>query len=128
VPDDASPPTRAVRLAALVVGVEALGLLGVTVWIALTPVFRDVDTGLTELEAVLALLGAVLLGLLARGLARTRAWALTPSLLVAFFTGVVGVYQLRTLPALAVVLLAFAVAVVGLLLSPGGRAAFPPRG
>ncbi len=115
------------RAAALVVAGEALALLGLTVWVGLAPLSRTVDTGLTEFEAALALVAAVLLGLLARGLERARSWAFTPSLLVAFFTGVLGVYQIRTVPALAAALIVLAVALLALLLSPRGRAAFPSR-
>ncbi len=134
-PDDAPPAPspgarqvpREVRLAAGVVAVEAAALLGLAVWVGLTPTFRDVNAGLTGLEAVFALVAALLCALLARGLYRARSWAFTPALLVAFFTGVLGLYQIRTVPALALALLVLAVALAALLLSPGGRAAFPRR-
>ena len=59
--------------------------------------------------ALLACYGAGV-GLAARGIARGRAWARTPALLVQFFGLVVAWYQRHTLPAVTVAVAVVAVA------------------
>jgi hypothetical protein len=112
---------------ALLIAAVMLGLQGALLAIA----------GLVEL--VVALVGhphdrgtAVLLGALsafyglvvlnsARGVARARPWALTPSLMIEFFALVIGIGQIHTIPGIAIPLIVTAVVAVAAMLHPQAR-------
>jgi hypothetical protein len=99
------------RLAPALVGVEGLAAVVASIGFAVAAVAgtpHDRGTALV-LAALLALYGAGVV-LVARGLWRHQHWARTPALLVQFFALVVAWYQRSTLPAVAFVTAAVAVA------------------
>lgn len=82
--------------AALLVGLEAVALVGLAVVYAVRGALGDAASA-AGAEAGAALIGlvGVLLGLVARGLARARGWARTPALVVQLFGLLVGVDLVR---------------------------------
>jgi len=85
-----------VAAAAVVEAIEAAGVLGATVLVAI-----DVGRGQsyhTNSGVALALIGAataIALGYVAAGLARGRPWSRTPALLTQLFVGIVSIYLLQ---------------------------------
>lgn len=79
----AAPPDRPATLlaGAALVGLEALGLLAAAVFFVVELAVAEADDRVrAATAALLALLAAVGLGLVARGLARRRRWARAPAL------------------------------------------------
>ena len=119
-----------VRQAAVLVGVEALGLVVLAVvllWLTLTGNPDSAPRALAEV--VLAGLAAGLLGAAAAGLRRLAGWARGPvialQILVAA-SGFVAAFQAGR-PGIGVPLLALSAAVLYLLLTPEARLAFLDR-
>jgi hypothetical protein len=82
-PEPPAAPERPATLlaAAALVALEALGLLAATIFFGVELVVADADDRVrASVAAMLALLGAVGLGLVARGLAGRRRWARAPAL------------------------------------------------
>ena len=118
-------PPASLRLACLVLAGEAVALLAVAGYAALAPLtHRVANVGITEGEAASALLGALVLGLLARALWRCRRWARTPAALLQVLALPIAVDQIRgAAPLLGAILAAFALGVLGPLLAPSARRA-----
>ena len=121
-----SAPNNAVRTAAALVAVEggALSVIG-PVYGAAGLLGDPFDRTATLLEAALALIAAVLLLLVARGLSRTAGWARSPAVVAQLLMLPVGVGLLQGGVWWAgVPVLALAVAVLYTLFTPPARAAF----
>jgi hypothetical protein len=118
------PTPRTLRIAAAVVAVQA----GVLVVWGVAEIVRSL-TGHPHDRGTAVLLGVVVLvyglGVLAaaRGLAHARRWAQTPTYLVQFFSVVIGVGQVHTLPGLMIPLIALAVIAVVAVSMPDSRQA-----
>jgi hypothetical protein len=120
--DDLTP--RPVRLAALVVAVEAAALVGFAVYLAISTAVSTPDRVANALAlAVIAAAAGVLLGALARSLAALRVWARTPVVVLQIVSLPVGVTLIGDGRVVAGALtLLLAVAVLYLLFTPAARA------
>jgi hypothetical protein len=116
------------RVAACLVALQALGLGGYGLVEEVRAIF-----GHPQSRGTAVLLGAVVLiyaaGVMtaAIGLWRERRWAQTPTYLVQFFSFVIGIGQLHTLPALSIPLVVVAVATLVAVSWPDSRAALGGR-
>lgn len=109
------PPT--VRLAALLAGFEAVGVLVVAAIVITAR--QDADLKWALATAAYFLVLAVLIGVVSRGLFQGRRWARTPAIVINLIVLLVGFYlavpSAQVLPGIA--LIALGAATVGLLLS-----------
>ena len=125
-PTRTGTPARAVRLAALLAGLEGLGLVGLAVFFVVELVVATPsDAGTALATTVFELLGgAVLLGV-AHGLRRARRWARSPSValqIVFLPVGYTLAFQAGQ-PEWGVPVLVLAVGELYLLFTPEARAA-----
>lgn len=108
------------RIAAVLLAVQAAVLVAAGMYTALAPLLRPIsDVGIDEGEAALALGAGALYGWLARALPVPRRWARSPVVLLQSLIGLLGVSLLQVgsdLP--GAVLLAVSVAVLLLVLVP----------
>jgi hypothetical protein len=120
---------RTVRQAALLTGLEGVVLLGLAVNLVAQTVAGSVAQAANAL--VLAALAAgvgLLLGVLARGLVRLRAWARSPVVVLQVVSVPVGVTLLQAGRAVfGVPVLVLAAAVLSLLFTPAARLALDRR-
>jgi hypothetical protein len=79
------------------------------------------DRGTAVLLGVLLIVYAVAIGFAARGLWRMRRWAQAPTYLVQFFSIVIGIGQIHTLPYLMVPLIIVGVATLVTVSMPASR-------
>lgn len=128
---DAATPTS-ITVAAVLVVVQAVGLLAVAVFVAVKSVTsRTENVALSALIAVFAMFAALLLALLARGLRRRRAWTRSPLVVFELLCLPVG-YSLAFQgdptrhPRYGVPVLTLALAVLYCLATPQARAALRP--
>jgi hypothetical protein len=92
--DPASPP--ALRVAALVQAAEALVVLAATVLSGIdTAAGRSYEVASGIALTVIGAGCAVVLALVATGIAKARRWSRTPALLTQLFVGIVGIYLLE---------------------------------
>lgn len=123
--DDPQPP-ETIRLAALLVAVEAVGLLIVAVSLAVLALVHNSNRLWAALAIVgFALLGGLVLAACARGLLRLRPSARSPVVLIQLLALPVG-YSLGIQagrPVAGVPILLLAVAVLVVLFTPTARAA-----
>jgi predicted Kef-type K+ transport protein len=117
-------PPRSLRVAAWLVAVQAAAL---AVW-GFVEVIRSLaghphDRGTAVLLGVVVLIYAVGVAFAARGLWRVKRWAQTPTYLVQFFSIVLGIGQIHTLPYLMIPLIIVAVAALVAASTPASRAA-----
>ncbi|MCO7221715.1 hypothetical protein [Klenkia sp. PcliD-1-E] len=121
---------RSVRLAALLVGLEALALVGVAgtvLWLALTG--SPDSTGRALAEVVYVLLGAAALAAGAVGLWRVAGWARGPVVVLQLLLGLLGYVTAFDggRPLLGVPLLACVAGVLWFLATPEARLAYSER-
>ncbi len=120
---------RSLRLAALLVGVEAVGLVGVAgtvLWLTLSG--SPDSTGRALAEVVYVLLGAAALGAGAVGLGRVAGWARGPVVVLQLLLGLLGWSTLSGgRPLLGVPLLACVAGVLWFLATPESRLAYSER-
>ena len=118
--------TSAVTRAALLVGAEGVALVLLGVGYGLAGVLGDpFDRTATLLEAAFAVLGGVLVLLVARGLARRRGWSRSPALVLQLLALPVGVGLVQgQVWYAAVPVLGLAAAVLYQLATPEARLAF----
>lgn len=118
---------RSVRWAAVVVALESLALAVLAVvWLYLTVTSRPDSVRNAVGEVVFVALGAVLLGLCARGLWRVASWARGPVVALQLLLGLLGytvAFQWH-LPAVGIPMLAPPVVVLYLLATPEARLAW----
>jgi hypothetical protein len=129
-PRPPSEAPRSLRLAALVVGVEALALAGVAAYLLYLTLTGDPDdTGRALAEVVFALLAAVLLGVAARGLWHVASWSRGPVVAVQLLLALLGYTSAFTYdrPELGVPVLVLVAAELYLLATPESRLAFLHR-
>jgi hypothetical protein len=117
-------PPRSLRVSAVLVAVQAAAL---AVW-GLVELIRSLvghphDRGTAVLLGVVVLIYAVGVFAAARGLWLARRWAQTPTYLVQFFSIVLGIGQLKTLPYLMVPLIIVALAALVAVSRPEARQA-----
>jgi hypothetical protein len=116
------PLPAVLRIAAGVLLVQGAGLLVVGAVEVLAAVLGHPATRSTAvLLGALTMFYAVVVLLVGRGVARGRAAATTPALMVEFFAVVVGLGQVHTLLPLSVALLVTAVVALVALLHPDAR-------
>ncbi len=132
-PPPAASPPRAVRIAAVIAAVQGAALAGLGLFEAGKTAFgRPTSSSGGLAVAVLALAGAVVLVLLARGLARGRGWSRSPMIVLQLLALPVG-YSLAVpsgQPVYGVPVLILAAAELYLLFTPEAREALerpPPR-
>ena len=113
-------PGRAVTVTATLVGLQALGLLGLAAfYLVETALGRADDARGAWITAALAALAGLALLLVARGLRRRRRWSRAPALVTQLFLLPLAVAQLQGgLWAVGAPLLLWALVLLGLLLSP----------
>ncbi len=121
---------RSLRLAALLVGVEALALVGVAgtvLWLTLTG--TPDSTGRALAEVVYVLLGAAALAAGAVGLRRVAGWARGPVVVLQLLLGLLGYVTAFDggRPLLGVPLLACVAGVLWFLATPEARLAYAER-
>ncbi|HTW19525.1 MAG TPA: hypothetical protein VME70_04835 [Mycobacteriales bacterium] len=115
---------RALTVTAALVAAQAVGLgAWGAVELVRTLVGHPHDRGTAILLGVVVLIYAGGVGFAARGLWRTRRWAQTPTYMVAFFAVVIGLGQLHTLTALALLLIVAGVATFVAASMPSSRSA-----
>ncbi|MEI4272015.1 hypothetical protein TEK04_09795 [Klenkia sp. LSe6-5] len=127
-PSAAAP--RSVRLAALLVALEALALVGVAVvlgWLTVTSTADDV--GRAVAEVVYVLLGAAALGACAVGLRRVAGWAQGPVVVLQVLLGLLGYVTAFEggQPLLGLPVLACVAGVCWFLATPEARLAYSGR-
>jgi hypothetical protein len=131
VPGQPSSPgaPRTVRQAALLTGLEGVALLGLAVGLVVQTVAGSVaQAGNALAGAALSAGAGLLLGALARGLVRLRAWARSPVVVVQVVSIPVGVTLLQAgRPVFGVPVLVLAAAVLYLLFTPAARLALDRR-
>jgi hypothetical protein len=115
-------PPRMLKVAAVLVTVEATAL---AIW-GITETIRALvghphDRGTAVLLGVVVMIYAVGVFYAARGLWLVRRWAQTPTYLVQFFSIVLGIGQIHTLPFLMVPLMIVAVAALVVVSLPESR-------
>jgi hypothetical protein len=89
------PPT--ITAAAIVQAVQAVGvLLAAALALMATIQGKSYQTSGGIAITAIGFGGAILLGYIAFGLARTRRWSRTPALLTQLFTGIIGIYLVQS--------------------------------
>ena len=129
-PRPPSEAPRSLRLAAVVVGVEALALAGLAAYLLfLTLTETPASTARALAEVVFVLLAAALLGAAGRGLWRVASWSRGPVVAVQLLLGLLGYTTAFTYgrPEFGVPVLALVVAELYLLATPESRLAFFQR-
>jgi hypothetical protein len=114
---------KSLRVAAALLALEAAGLGGFGLVVGIRAlVGRPQSRGTAILLGVVILIYATGVMAAALGLWRVRRWAQTPTYLVQFFSLVIGIGQLHTLPALGVPLMIIAVGTLVAVSLPDSRA------
>ena len=131
-PERARPPVpRSLRLAALLVGVEAAGVaVGAGLWLWLTLTSTPDSMARALAEVVIIALVAAGLAVAARGLARAAGWARGPVIAAQVFfglSGFVAAFEAER-PEIGVPLLVLVAAELYLLATPESRLAYLERG
>ena len=117
--------SRAVAVAAALVGLQGLGLLGVAVfYLVETALGRAEETRGALITAALAAFAGLAVLLVARGIARGRRWSRAPAIVTQLFLLPIAVAQLQGgLWAVGGPMLLWGLVLLGLLLSPALGAA-----
>ena len=121
---------RSLRWAAVVVGVEALGLAAVACWLLVLTLTGDpADTGRALAEIVFVVLAAVVLGFAGRGLWRVASWSRGPVVALQIFLGLLGYTSAFTYgrPEIGIPVLGLVAVELYLLATPEARLAFLRR-
>jgi hypothetical protein len=124
------PAPRSVRRAAVVVGVQALGLAAVAAWLLVLTVTGDpADTGRALAEVVFVALGAAALAVAGRGLWRVASWSRGPVVALQIFLGLLGYTSAFSYgrPEIGLPVLALVAVELYLLATPEARLAFSRR-
>ena len=127
---DPSPAPPALRRAAVVVGVEALVLAGIALWLLFLTITSTADSVARALaEVVYVGLCAGALGAAAAGLWRVARWARGPVIALQLLLGIVAWTTASTggLPLVGVPVLVLVAAVLYLLATPEARLAYLDR-
>jgi hypothetical protein len=129
-PRPESQAPRSLRLAALLVGLEAVALAGVAVvllWLTLTSTADSLGRALAEV--VYVLLGAAALAVAARGLWRVAAWARGPVVVLQLLLGLLGYVSAFEAgrPLVGLPVLACVAGVCWFLATPEARLAYSER-